>query len=85
VVRKQKMPLRAAQALVLAYSAWPVIPSDAALVGAAIETSIAHRLSIWDAMVIEAAQRADAQTLYTEDLNHGQRYGRLAIVNPFLG
>ncbi len=41
VVRKQKMPLATAQALALAYSAWPVVSSDAALVNAAIETSIA--------------------------------------------
>ena len=84
VVRKQKMPPAAAQALTLAYSAWPVINSDVVLVNAAIEKSIAHRLSIWDAMVIEAALRADAQTLYTEDLSHGQRFGKLAVVNPFM-
>ena len=84
LVRKQKMPPATAQALTLAYGAWPVINSDAALVHAAIGKSIAHRLSIWDAMVIEAALRADAQTLYTEDLSHGQRFGKLAVVNPFV-
>ena len=84
VVRKQKMPPVTAQALTLAYSAWPLINSDAALVHAAIRKSIAHRLSIWDAMVIEAALRADAQTLYTEDLSHGQRFDKLAVVNPFM-
>lgn len=84
VVRKQKMPPATAQALTLAYSAWPLINSDAALVHAAIRKSIAHRLSIWDAMVIEAALRADAQTLYTEDLSHGQRFDKLAVVNPFM-
>ena len=84
VVRQQKMPPATAQALTLAYSAWPLINSDAALVHAAIRKSIAHRLSIWDAMVIEAALRADAQTLYTEDLSHGQRFDKLAVVNPFM-
>lgn len=84
VVRKQKMPPATAQKLIAAYGAWPVISSDAGLVMAAIEKSIAHKLSIWDAMVIEAALRADAQTLYTEDLSHGQRFGKLAIQNPFL-
>ncbi len=84
VVRKQKMPQATAQALTSAYSAWPVIHSDAGLVFAAIEMSMAHQLSIWDAMVVTAALRADAQTLYTEDLSHGQRFGKLAVVNPFL-
>ena len=34
-------------------------------------------------MVIEAALRCGAQTLYTEDLNHGQRFDTLTVVNPF--
>lgn len=83
VTRKQKMPPAVARALTQAYRAWTVINSDAALVDAAMEKSIQHGLSIWDAMVIEAALRADAQTLYTEDLSHGQRFGRLTLVNPF--
>ena len=78
------MPPATAQALTRAYAAWQVVASDMALVDAAIEKSIQHQLSIWDAMVIEAALRADAQTLYSEDLSHGQRFGPLTVVNPFL-
>lgn len=84
LTRKQKMPATTAQTLTQAYTAWPVIDSDLALVSAAIEKSIQHRLSIWDAMVIEAALRAEAQTLYTEDLQHGLRFGALTLVNPFI-
>lgn len=84
LTRKQKMPPATARALTQAYSEWPVIDSNVTLVHGAIETSIQHRLSIWDAMVIEAALRAEAETLYTEDLGHGQRFGTLSVVNPFL-
>ena len=84
LTRKQKMPPITAQALLVAYTAWPVIDSDVALVGAAIEKSVRHQLSIWDAMVIEAALRAGADTLYTEDLTHGQRFGAVRVVDPFL-
>jgi predicted nucleic acid-binding protein len=84
LTRRQKMPPLTAQVLTQAYTAWPVVDSDVTLVNAAIEKSIQHRLSIWDAMVIEAALRADAQTLYSEDLTHGQRFGALSVVNPFL-
>lgn len=83
LTRKQKMPPATARGLVQTYGAWPVIASDPALVDAAIATSIAHQLSIWDAMVVVAALRSGAETLYTEDLNHGQRFGALTIVNPF--
>ena len=34
---KQKMPLPNAQAILLAYNAWPMIDSDMTLIGAAIE------------------------------------------------
>ena len=84
LTRKQKMPPGTAQALTAAYAAWSVVDSDVTLVEGAMERSIRNRLSIWDAMVIEAALRADAQTLYTEDLSHGQRFGKLAVVNPFM-
>ncbi|KNZ33570.1 MAG: hypothetical protein AD742_05205 [Methylibium sp. NZG] len=84
LTRKQKMPPATAQALALAYSAWPVVVSDVALVGAVIDVSIRHQLSIWDAMVVEAATRAQAQTLFSEDLSHGRRFGSLTVVNPFL-
>lgn len=35
-------------------------------------------------MVVEAAFRAEADTLYTEDLSRGQRFGTLTVTNPFL-
>lgn len=84
LIRKQRMPAATAQALTQAYTAWPVIDSDLALVTEAIEKSIQHKLSIWDAMVIEAALRAKSEMLYTEDLTHGQRFGALIVVNPFI-
>lgn len=84
LTRKQMMPAETARGLVLAYAAWPVIQSDVPLVTVAMEKSIQHQLSIWDAMVIEAAVRSGAQTLYTEDLSHGQRFDTLTVINPFL-
>jgi predicted nucleic acid-binding protein len=84
LTRKQQMPAANAQTLIAAYSAWSVVPSDATLVTAAIEKSMHHQLSIWDAMVIEAALRGGAQTLYTEDLTHGQRFDALTVANPFI-
>ena len=84
LTRKQQMPAANAQTLIAAYTGWSVVPSDLTLVTAAIEKSTQHQLSIWDAMVIEAAQRGGAQTLYTEDLTHGQRFDAITVVNPFI-
>lgn len=60
-----------------------VVPADAELVVRAAQTSLDHRLSIWDAMVIEAAAVAGCRTLLTEDLNDGQQIRGVLIDNPF--
>ena len=80
----QQMPAANAQALIAAYTGWSVVPSEVTLVTAAIERSMQQRLPIWDATVVEAALRGGAQTLYTEDLTHGQRFDTLTVVNPFI-
>lgn len=41
------------------------------------------QLSLWDANLIAAASLANCPIFYSEDLNHGQTYGRVTVVNPF--
>jgi predicted nucleic acid-binding protein len=41
-------------------------------------------LSYWDALIIAAAQDLGCGTIYSEDLNDGQDYGGVKVVNPFL-
>jgi predicted nucleic acid-binding protein len=43
-----------------------------------------HRLSFYDALIVAAAIEAGCDILFTEDMQHGRRFGSLAIVNPFL-
>ncbi len=50
----------------------------------AIRLQRQHQLSWWDAMVVNSAIQTDALILWTEDLNHGQRFGQLVIQNPFV-
>lgn len=50
----------------------------------AVELSRNHVINIYDANIIAAAEHAGCDILYTEDLNHGQRVGSVAIVNPFM-
>lgn len=84
LVNKQKVPASLAAELVNNYALWPVVESDLALVQRAIARTLAQRISIWDAMVVEAANRSDADTLLSEDMSHGTRYGQTAVVNPFV-
>ncbi len=49
----------------------------------ALRLAVEHRLSGWDAMVVQAALQAGCDTLYSEDLQPGRRFGSLEVVNPF--
>nr|VFJ47192.1 MAG: Predicted nucleic acid-binding protein, contains PIN domain [Candidatus Kentron sp. DK]VFJ58417.1 MAG: Predicted nucleic acid-binding protein, contains PIN domain [Candidatus Kentron sp. DK] len=42
-----------------------------------------YRFDFYDSLIIAAALAADCRILYTEDLQHGQRIGKLTIENPF--
>jgi predicted nucleic acid-binding protein len=41
-------------------------------------------LSWYDSLIVSAAIQARCDLLYTEDLQHGQRFGTLQVRNPFL-
>ena len=56
---------------------------DAAAVRAAITLSSRFQVSYWDAAIIVAAQALEAKTLYSEDLNSGQLFGSVQVINPF--
>jgi predicted nucleic acid-binding protein len=50
----------------------------------ALEIQQRFRVHYWDAGVIAAAKELGCHTLFTEDLSHGQDYGGVKVVNPFL-
>ena len=64
-------------------SSRPFVPTDVTLIRSAIATSERYQISYWDAAILAAAERLGASILYTEDLNHGQRYGSVLVQNPF--
>lgn len=63
---------------------FPCLPVDAALVRYGAELAVRYKISYWDGAILAAAHRLNAAVLYTEDLNHGQTYGSVRVVNPFL-
>ena len=86
VTRKltRKMPSKKATAIVEEYLAWKVIDNTTDLFQSALRLHNEARLSLWDALIVEAALDAGCERLYTEDLNPGQRFSSLVVVNPFL-
>ncbi|HXB71690.1 MAG TPA: PIN domain-containing protein [Candidatus Acidoferrales bacterium] len=85
VVKNAARPLSAAQALewIEQWTAFPCQAIDHQLVRIAIERSARYKISYWDAAILAAAESLGTETVYSEDLNDGQRYGRLRVVNPF--
>jgi predicted nucleic acid-binding protein len=51
---------------------------------AAIALARDHSLAFYDALILAAAIEARCETLYSEDFQHGRRFGDCTIVNPFL-
>lgn len=64
-------------------SAFQVMASSAQSVAAALALVDKHRLQWWDALILEAALRAGADVLVSEDGQAGQRFGKLVVENPF--
>lgn len=63
----------------------PVQAMDRELVLEALALREQHQISHWDAAILCAARRLGAHTVISEDLSHGQRYGGVTVLNPFLG
>jgi len=86
VRRKARPPVSPedARTLVADYLAWDPVVNDGAAVLEAVDAGHRHQLSFWDALVVVAAVKSGASVIYSEDLNHGQRYGSVKVVNPFL-
>lgn len=78
------MPPLLALSWIEALDQQPFVPVDAALVRRGIEISVRYQISYWDGAIIAAAEALGAATVYSEHMSHGQRYGDVAVENPFL-
>lgn len=91
VVLRKKLatPANAAQ-LLSQLAEHTVVPASAESVLRGVALQRRHRLSIWDALIVQAALDARCALLYSEDLQDGQRFElaggagpELRVVNPF--
>lgn len=64
--------------------AFPMAVIDGALILEAAQIGERFQTSHFDAQILAAAQRMGCGIVYSEDLNHGQDYGGVRVVNPFL-
>jgi predicted nucleic acid-binding protein len=85
LVRKQRRPRELAERAVAHYAAGTVVETDVALLTRATANSVRWQLSIFDALIVAAAQRAKADALLSEDFQAGQQFDGLEVVDPFAG
>jgi predicted nucleic acid-binding protein len=64
--------------------AYPCHSPSPAFVRRAFSLQGRYKISYWDAAILAAAIELGCATLYTEDLNHGQTYESVQVINPFL-
>lgn len=60
-----------------------VAPLTDATHAAAVVLARDERISFYDALIVAAAQEAGCDTLCSEDLQDGRRFGASKVVNPF--
>lgn len=65
------------------YLEWHVVVNDQTLLLNAINIKEQYKLSFSDSLIIAAAQKASAQVILSEDLQDGQSFGDVFVVNPF--
>lgn len=82
--QKLAMSHQDARKLVEAYSAWPIVVVEPALILMASRLAEEQRVSFWDALIVEAARVSGATTLLSEDFQHGRTFDEVRIRNPFL-
>ena len=69
--------------LIEAFRRFPVQEMTAGIMEAALAGVKRFRISYWDAAILETARTIDCRVVFSEDLNDGQDYDGVRIVNPF--
>lgn len=84
LTRKVPRPLSAREAasLVRDISTWTIHSPGSGDVLSSVDLHERAGVSFWDAMILTSALALGCKTLYSEDLNAGQRYDGVLVVNP---
>ena len=61
----------------------PVRPLTVDIHEQAVVLARVHALSFYDALIVAAAADAQCRLLFSEDLQHGRKFGAVTVDNPF--
>ena len=77
------MPAPDAQLIVRSLAFWQPVAVDLAMLERAWLLQDRFSMSWWDALIVAAAQVCACKVLLTEDLQHGQVFDTVRVVDPF--
>ena len=80
---KETLSPATAQAIVRDLVEWRPTPIDLSILERAWALGQRYALSWWDALIVAAAQRSQCKVVLTEDLQHGQVFGAVRVIDPF--
>lgn len=85
--RKVRPPLAQgeARAKIRRFAAWQPWQIDQATMESAWAVESRFGLHFWDSLIVAAAQHLGCRYVLSEDLPHGQQYGSVQVISPFLG
>jgi len=82
--RTQPLSHADATALITLWLRFRVVELSVPLMQAALRLKDRYQTSYWDAAILAAADTAGCTELLSEDLNPGQSYNAVRVMNPFL-
>ncbi len=83
--RPDALPHDMAVKLIGKWMRFRIQENTVAVLHSALAIKERYQTSYWDATILAAARAVGCRQLLSEDLNHGQDYGGVIVVNPFLG
>ena len=83
VKKAMRKPERARAAVLSWRDAYATADTSVAVMVNATELASAHRLSIWDSVILSAAAEAGCRLVLSEDLQEGFTWRGVTVTNPF--
>lgn len=83
VTRKMGVDPLQAKRILHSFRHMETVLIDTEDINRAIDGSVIWQISFWDALILTSARKARCTILYSEDLNEGQVYDSVRVINPF--
>ena len=77
------LSVEVAEAVIHRVAVLPVVELDWTLVQRAIDTHKRYGITYWDSLIVAAAEKAGCTRIFSEDLNSGQSYHGIVVVDLF--